>query len=91
MNGRVNIDLRDSQTMVRVLAGRQNQIESALAQVRLADEAGKVDDAPSLRALIVGVMEAQSVILMALASLHMARASASRIELPQIVVPGNGR
>jgi len=47
-----------------------------------------VESVPSVREILKQVLEVQSVLLMALASIHLAKAQSSRIARPQVIVPG---
>jgi len=83
MSQQVHVDLTDSSALANICLGKQQNIEGQLAQLR---DAGAPQLAPEM--VLVSILEAQSVILMALASLHITRAQRATpagIVMPRIV------
>jgi hypothetical protein len=82
-SNQVHVNLTDSATLANLCLGKQQNIEGQLAQLR--DVTGP---APTTEAMLTSILEAQSVLLMAVASLHIQRArqqSPAGLALPRIV------
>ncbi len=87
MSQKMTIDPRDSATIAQICLGKQGNIEQQLAMLRDVQV-----PPPDMTTMLQSVLEAQSVILLALWSLHTQRSgSAPQHRASGLVIPNGVR
>ena len=88
----VQIDLNNPQQILNLMLGRQDFVEKTVATIRTRPENSEPYTCDELSQMLLEIMQTQSMILIALASMQQHRLAVSRggIAIPQFGMPRNG-
>ena len=92
MSQQVQIDLSSPQQMLNMLLGRQQHIEAIVAAIRTRPATEPPLTTGDLSDMLLEVMQTQSLLLIAMASMqqHRLNLSSGGIAIPQFGIPRNG-
>ena len=92
MSQQVHVDLSNSQQMLNMLLGRQQHIEATVKVIGTRPATDPPLTPDDLSQMLLEIMQTQSLILIALASMQQHRMNLSNggIAIPQFGIPRNG-
>ena len=92
MSGQVQVDLSNAQQMLSMLLGRQQYVEATVATIKTKPQGAPPLTTDDLSDLLLEIMQTQSLLLIAMASMHQHRLNLSSggIAIPQFGIPRNG-